>query len=893
MSLSNPKPGETKGGYTAPQQQQQQQQQQPPPYTAHPASSPPPSSQPQVFATGYGPSYAKPPPPQRIASQGPYSSGLGPDISPPAYSYSVPPIPSPLIGPTLQFQGVDIATAAWLGSILILTRSSATQPAEVISTTAGLGVGQQRQQQPGYGYSYSNTIWDDGIHGPGEGKPKEFFGKPIYYNPYSGYTFWRADISIPLHLEAEKWIQYQILWDESPHGYAMDFANGMAIGGSRRTYDFRVPSQKGPWRFCAFGNTEVTNKLNTPVYGSNQPHCRSPLWDDLEAKHRKLPFHLMLGTGGQINGEAVWDECQAVLRPFFRHQNPTDIASAANKFSWTEDMERAVDQFYFNRYLQVWFPPVSVPHENSLGMCDLLAHIPYSFVIDDADIFSCFGSHQDSVQRSVVVSNIGRIAVKYWCLFQAHTTQNLAIQHNFIGKGYNWLKQLGPFTAVLGLDSRTERSQREIISNASYTSILNAVEQRLCEYTKHLIVVVPNPVIFPHTQLVESVVSGADSIGMLSIANTLMDKFAGGPSDPKRKLAIRAENRFGRRDFLVKLNDQWTSSAHLNERNRFVQRLQDLSRRRSLRITFVSGHVNFGGCGCLQSYSGQGLDANSIDWRLMEQLIIAGMVDTPVDSATLYAYYRSSGRRQFDPYTLEKFYRTFEHDPQLLLPFGVGGGGGRVEGGNNGGSSSSGAGSSNKKFIARRCYMTFMELPVSGQPDPSLLSLKAHMHVEVPGMRLGGARSIEIDVPPLVAPSSIPAPPMQPYHYSPPPVSAPSGSGVFGNMRPPLQAAGATAGYPSTLSNSSGGNAVQQPPPSYLPQYGYHYGGGTRGFNDGKNEPPLIYSSDEDEGSHLGSPPGTYGSGGSGGNPPYSYSGVRSQHNPAEGGANPPPYSMR
>lgn len=81
--------------------------------------------------------------------------------------------------------------------------------------------------------------------------------------------------------------------------------------------------------------------------------------------------------------------------------------------------------------------------------------------------------------------------------------------------GWNWLGCLGATTAVLLLDSRTERSRENVIRPGSWAM----VQQRLAALPasiKHLVVVAPVPIVYPQVPIVESsleYLTGAEESG--------------------------------------------------------------------------------------------------------------------------------------------------------------------------------------------------------------------------------------------------------------------------------------------------------------------------------------------------------------------------------------------
>ncbi|KAJ2847152.1 hypothetical protein IWW36_004000 [Coemansia brasiliensis] len=645
------------------------------------------SSQPgTTFAPGYGPpnpnmqaplpgrasmdSNVRPPPMQQQQQQ--------PPMQPP--SLSLPP----LVGPLLQFVNVELERALWHGSVLVLTNESLLPhgarplPAQNMahsngpgSTHSGYSAGPSGSGIHGGptpvagGVQTTNLhvpiveVWDDGIHGPGTGKPKTFAAKALYTEPTYKYTFWRIDLTLALPQESEVDVVYQIFWgaDET----------AVQSHSARPTYSFRLPAQASQWRMCVTSNNQFSRTV--PEAARVSLNGSGPVFRDLLTKHKTNPFHVWIGTGGQFNGEGVWDDCEHVLRPFLL---PGLDNLRRSRVVWTTDMVAAVERWYLLEYLRQWFGVGgNSPHEMEGQSCFRQAAetIPYSFT-PDSEIFPGFGSYIPVLQSSPVFMGLRSIGVKYFALFQAHTMPTLAhSEHDFVGEGYHSIKRLGPYTALLTLDTRTERHLAGIIDRHSYDVLFAELEARVPMTATNLIVVASNPIIFPRTKNFEMLLRSANNAGLTTL-------FSYAVNGRQARNHWMDKDRFGESVAVTRLNDFWTSAAHKSERSFVVHALQEFSRRRSCRVTFASGHVNCLSSAHFRTYTDSKFDPRRhpeqrgfvSDFRSMIQLTVSGLVQEPADGLTLRAYHFAGKSAPFDMYTEEKLYHTFNVDVNHLPP---------------------------------------------------------------------------------------------------------------------------------------------------------------------------------------------------------------------------------
>ncbi|KAJ2722208.1 hypothetical protein H4R23_004500, partial [Coemansia sp. Cherry 401B] len=502
-------------------------------------------------------------------------------------------------------------------------------------------------------------VWDDGVHGPGTGKPKTFQAKALYTEPTYKYTFWRADLMLPLPQESEIDVAYQIYWGADEHAVQSHSA--------RSTYSFRLPAQASQWRMCVTSNNQFSRRV--PEAARVSLRGSGPVFRDLLTKHKTNPFHVWIGTGGQFNGEGVWDDCEHVLRPFLI---PGMDNLRRSHVVWTSDMAAAVERWYLLEYLRQWFgvgSSTALELEGQSCFRQAAETIPYSFTAD-SEIFPGFGSYIPVLQSSPVFSGIRSIGAKYYALFQAHTTPSLAHnEHGFLGEGYHSIKRMGPYTTLLTLDTRTERQLAGVVDRHTYDMLFGELEARVPATTTNLIVVASNPVIFPRTKNFESVLRSASSAGLTSIISYAVN-------GRQTRNDWVAKDRFGESVAVTKLNDFWTSAAHKSERGFVVHALQDFARRRSCRVTFTSGHVNCLSAGHFRTYTDSKFDPRRYpeqrgfvsDFRSMIQLTVSGLVQEPADGLTLRAYHFAGKSAPFDMYTEEKLYHTFNVDVNHLPP---------------------------------------------------------------------------------------------------------------------------------------------------------------------------------------------------------------------------------
>ncbi|KAJ1936016.1 hypothetical protein EC988_008316, partial [Linderina pennispora] len=302
---------------------------------------------------------------------------------------------------------------------------------------------------------------------------------------------------------------------------------------------------------------------------------------------------------------------------------------------------------------------------------------------------------------------------------------------------------LGPFTALLSLDTRTGRTVPGIIDRSDYDTLFHAIHNTLPATVCNLIVVAGAPVVFPHTSIFEQVLRGANSAGLSTLLSMVGGKHSG-------RSEMLGKGRFGESQTGVRFNEFWASQAHSTERQFLVNSLQEFARSKSCRVTFVSGHVNCLSSGHFYSFKDSRYDPRRFpeqrgflsDYRSMIQITVSGLVQAPVDYLAHKAYSMASREKPFDGHTGESLYKTFEQDVNGTVP-------------------------PSTKILARRGYIAGIESAMdnNGKRDPGLIFFVYAEHENSVG-----TGSYMINVPPLNY-----TPPLSPHQAPPQPQYAQQG----------------------------------------------------------------------------------------------------------------------
>ncbi|KAJ1732186.1 hypothetical protein LPJ72_003550 [Coemansia sp. Benny D160-2] len=484
-------------------------------------------------------------------------------------------------------------------------------------------------------------------------------------------AFYRIDIKVGLDVSREKRVEYR-------------------INNTGPTYRFFVPGQTTEWRFafwsCNGWSLSVSDKEKKELGGDNV------VWDDLLQKHNAVPFHVQVCGGDQLYSDKIWQS--EIWKPWLSIKDKY----VRRDSEFTREMAAYADEFYFTHYAKCFF---------SSKFGESMETIPISTIVDDHDIWDGIGSYPDYLQDSKVFVQLKEYAFKYWRLYQAHTNQQLARQHGYFGShGYCWLKQFGPYTAALGPDTRYERSLRQIVSQRSYDMIFERLE-RLPASVRHLVVFLGVPIVYPRLTYIEKTLSGIKSLGLTKLGFIA-----------KQRAIV---NIWGEPELSDDMNDHWTSEVHMAERKAFVLRLQDIARRRNIRVTFVGGDVHC--CGAGRFASSTPAVAPERDFRFMPQIISSAIMNVPPPNIVIRAVHSSAKTYALDASTDEMMYRLFEQDVNGKAPP------------NN-----------NAKLLGRRNFSSYVEDLATG-------SLIVNIHVQNETNR--GTKAYSINVPALASGNAV------------------------------------------------------------------------------------------------------------------------------------------
>ncbi|KAL8904043.1 MAG: hypothetical protein Q9207_003535 [Kuettlingeria erythrocarpa] len=439
-----------------------------------------------------------------------------------------------------------------------------------------------------------------------------------------GVTFWRFSIEVEL-TEKQQRIGYRI-------------NNSASVG-------FWVPA-KGQTMNMMFHSC---NGFSMSV-DSNAFSGPDPLWRDVLNNHQSRPFHVMIGGGDQIYNDRVMTETElfqdwlTIKNPHHKHHAP-----------FSSEMLDELETFYLERY-SMWFS------QGLFGMAN--SQIPMVNIWDDHDIIDGFGSYPHHFMSTPVFCGVGNVAFKYYMLFQHQSVADEgpadepswlmgASPGPYISElSRNLFMHMGKNVAFLGLDCRTERMRDLVVSEATYDLVFDRCRREIIEgETKHLIVLLGVPIAYPRLNFLENVLTSRlmdpiKALGRAGLLGGFINKFDGGV------------------EILDDLDDHWTAKHHKEERQWFIQELQELAADKSVRVTILGGDVHLAAIG--QFYSNPQLNVQKDrDHRYIPNVISSAIVNTPPPEMMADIMNKRNKKHYLDredKQTLEDMIPMFTHD---------------------------------------------------------------------------------------------------------------------------------------------------------------------------------------------------------------------------------------
>lgn len=463
-----------------------------------------------------------------------------------------------VVGPILRLRKVDYESFVYNGSILVVTRSSGKAAAPRINFAVGC--------------SQASDCGPEGVQlSQGE------FKSTLFYQEQwedSVFHFFRYDVEIPLG-NVEQMVRYSLDGLFRPH------------------FRFFIPSKTTNFNTISYSCNGFSLNVDTTSF-------QGSLWFDILNKHSKIHYNVMLGGGDQIYSDGIKLFCEKV-------KEWVHTSNLVKRFAMKVDDEykRQLKEFYLREYLE-WYGyghwKGSTPQSKCTQRCFpiAMATIPSINIWDDHDIIDGFGSYADSFMKTDVFSSIGKAAYKYYMLFQHHVslTESKAYMEDpiwVLGKqpspyieepNHSIFTRVGPTMGLLGLDCRTERKLKKIVSDSTYDVVFSRlVEEAKNSKMDHLLVMLGVPIAYPRLVLLEWLFSSR----LLAPIRRLSRKHI---------IASGLVNEFnGDIELLDDLNDHWCAKHHKKERNGFVARLQDYGAKFGIRITILSGDVHLASIG--------------------------------------------------------------------------------------------------------------------------------------------------------------------------------------------------------------------------------------------------------------------------------------------------------
>lgn len=193
----------------------------------------------------------------------------------------------------------------------------------------------------------------------------------------------------------------------------------------------------------------------TPGVESNRFCGPDPLWRDVLNEHQTRPFHVMIGGGDQIFNDKVTTD-SVHFQEWLKTKDPSEKYETQLNAEFKHELETGYLENYCRGFSQGLFSLAN-------------SQIPMVNIWNDHEILEGFGSYADEFMSSAVMSGLGKLAFKYYMLFQHHSVpeETEADEPSWIvgaepgpyinERSRHLFMSLGNGMSLLGLDCRTER----------------------------------------------------------------------------------------------------------------------------------------------------------------------------------------------------------------------------------------------------------------------------------------------------------------------------------------------------------------------------------------------------------------------------------------------------